>query len=57
MKKKSQGYIGIDTRRLTKLLRINGIMKGAMSVEESSPLDSSFSDSSSVYQAERLKNL
>ena len=52
---KIPGLFGVDTRRLTKLLRINGVMKGAMSAEESSPLDSLVSDPSSVYQAERSR--
>ena len=51
---KIPGIFGVDTRRLTKLLRINGVMKGGMFVEESSPMDSSVSDSNSIYQAERL---
>jgi carbamoyl-phosphate synthase small subunit len=52
---KIPGIYGVDTRRLTKLLRMNGIMKGAMFVEESSPMDSSVSDSSPTYQAERVR--
>ena len=52
---KIPGIYGIDTRRLTKLLRINGVMKGAMKVEDSDPMTSLTADSNTAYEDERLR--
>lgn len=51
---KIPGIYDIDTRRLTKLLRINGVMKGAMLVRQSLS-SSSMTDSTSTHEEEKQR--
>lgn len=52
---KIPGIFGVDTRRITKLLRTNGVMKGAMIVERGSSINSSTVNSLSANQEEIRK--